>query len=266
MHGRNRSGCRQAARLLVLAAALWISAGPTSAETQWVDHAQFTPFRCRADFPLADFQSMLAELRALKVDLRQTLRLAGAAEPVELFLFRDRNSYRDYIEHYYPGVPLRRALFIKYRGPGMVFAYRSDAIATDLRHEATHALLHSELRSIPFWLDEGLAEYFELPRALRQARHPHLAVVRQNCLDRVVPRLARLEKIDDLKQMGGPEYRDSWAWVHFMLHGPPAARDELLGYLADLKHVRRPEPLSIRLHRRIPHLEERFIEHFTSEP
>ncbi|GIT30210.1 MAG: hypothetical protein Ct9H300mP1_22560 [Planctomycetaceae bacterium] len=32
----------------------------------------------------------------------------------------------------------------------------------DLRHEFTHGVLHSSLKRVPLWLDEGLAEYFEV--------------------------------------------------------------------------------------------------------
>ena len=47
----------------------------------------------------------------------------------------------------------------------LVYTYWGDRIQQDLRHELTHALLHSVLKDVPLWLDEGLAEYFELPPA-----------------------------------------------------------------------------------------------------
>ena len=52
---------------------------------------------------------------------------------------------------------------MKGRGPGKVFAYKSKALPVDVRHEGTHGLLHAALPMVPLWLDEGLAEYFEVP-------------------------------------------------------------------------------------------------------
>ena len=35
--------------------------------------------------------------------------------------------------------------------------------------------------------------------------------------------------------MDRSDYRAAWAWVHFMLHGPVEARDELVRFLADIR-------------------------------
>ena len=35
--------------------------------------------------------------------------------------------------------------------------------------------------------------------------------------------------------MGREEYRESWAWAHWMLKGPPEARAALLAALVDLR-------------------------------
>jgi hypothetical protein len=52
--------------------------------------------------------------------------------------------------------------------------------------------------------------------------------------------------------MEKPEYREAWAWVHFMLHGDPAARKVLLDYLRELRTNATPEPLLPRLKRAVP--------------
>jgi hypothetical protein len=54
----------------------------------------------------------------------------------------------------------------------MVFAYRGEDFETDLRHECTHALLNAALPVVPLWLDEGLAEYFEVLPQSAIARKP----------------------------------------------------------------------------------------------
>jgi hypothetical protein len=73
-----------------------------------------------------------------------------------------------------------------------------------------------------------------------------------------VPGLDKLEKLDDVAAMGKSEYRDSWAWVHFLCQGPAAAHEELVGYLHDLAEQKPAGSLNERLTRRIPSLPAEF--------
>jgi hypothetical protein len=163
---------------------------------------------------------------------------------------------------HHPEAPARRALYMKNGGPGRVFAYRSPEFAVDVRHETTHALLHAALPVVPLWLDEGLAEYFEVPADSRAHDAGHLNSLRWNIRFGLVPKLTTLEHKHELSEMGHREYVFAWAWVHFMLHGPVEAREELVGFLNELQNSIPPEPLSSRLARRLPGLEKRFSQHF----
>jgi hypothetical protein len=232
------------------------------AEDRWPDERQAGPFLCHADFSLADQQAMLTELARLEQDLTSTLQAKPSRESVHLFLFEKRATYQAYLQQHFPKVPYRRALFIKARGPGMVFAWRGDDFDVDVRHESTHALVHAWLPSVPLWLDEGLAEYFEVPHDQRAGRHPHLTAVRTMIRVGELPRLETLEQLEKIDDMGRDEYRDAWAWVHFAVHGPAEANEELLRYLADLEGGGDTGPLSDRLRRRLPDLNRRVIEHF----
>jgi hypothetical protein len=231
---------------------------------RWPDERRAGLFQCHADFPLDSHPNLLDELARLQRDLVRTLEVGETAEPIHLFLFERRSTYDSYLRLHFPEVPERRALFIKERGPGMVFAFRSPEFEVDVRHEGTHALLHAELPMVPLWLDEGLAEYFEVPYADRAFGHPHLAKVRFACRTWLnpPPDLEQLEQLRDLDQMGASEYRAAWAWVHFMLHGSSTAHDELLRYLAEIRAQTPPGQLSQRLRRRIPNLNQEFVEHF----
>ena len=66
------------------------------------------------------------------------------------------------------------------------------------------------------------------------------------------PTLPRLEKLDQVRQMEKPEYREAWAWVYFMLHGDPATRKALLDYLQTLRTNPNPGPLLPRLREVLP--------------
>jgi hypothetical protein len=214
------------------------SGQPTAAaaqQLQWPDQGQAGPFRIHADFPLEPLMPLLQELHQLSADLQQELGVGPPREWIYVFLFRHRSTYDRYVKQHFPQAPARRALFIKQRGPGMVFAYVSDKLAADLRHECTHALLHARLPMVPLWLDEGLAEYFEVPADQRASRNPHHGSVRWAVRLRSLSDIERLESLGDVDAMGRAEYRDSWAWVHFMLHGPPQFRTELQRYLQDIE-------------------------------
>src|SRR5262245_42372396 len=150
----------------------------------------------------------------------------------------------------YPDLPKRRAFFVaqphSVGGPEdlYVYTYWGERIREDLRHELTHALLHSGLKSVPLWLDEGLAEYFELAPEKRGVNASHLDQLRRGS---VQPNLTRLEQLSQVEQMTPAEYRESWAWVHLMLRGQGPAKAALLGYLQQLKTHASPGPLSDRL-------------------
>jgi hypothetical protein len=246
--------------LLVLAHG---TAGPCRGGS-WADERVVWPFVCRADFSLTGWEGLFDDLARLQNDLVRCLGVPAADGPIELYLFRDEESYRRFLGQHFPDVPYRRALYILREGNAMVLAYCSRELPVDLRHECTHALLHATLPLVPLWLDEGLAEYFEVAPSQRAFGSPHLSGVRWSARLGIFSRLDSLEKKADLEEMEGREYRNAWAWAHFMIHGPSEARDELVRFLADIRAQTPPGLLSRRLEQRLPHLESRFAAHFRS--
>lgn len=228
----------------------------------WVDQKVSGPFYCRAEFPLNRMDPLLRELAQLQNDLVRCLGVPPAQEPIELYIFRDKWTYTDYLKQHLPTVPFRRALYVKSQGPGRVLTYWSDEIGTDVRHECTHALLHAVLPVVPLWLDEGLAEYFEVPAEKRSFDNPHLESLRWALRLGTISSMDSLERKATLQEMGKNEYRDAWAWVHFMLHGPQEAHAELGRYLQDLQASVPPGFLSQRVEQRVSGTPQRFTAHF----
>jgi len=235
---------------------------PAYSQQRWPDERKAGRFHCHANFDLTPHKNLLAELSRLEADVLGGLQLGPSRETVHLFLFGNHRTYQQYVKQYFPSAPTRRALFIKSRGPGMVFAYYNREFAIDVRHECTHAILHSVLPHVPLWLDEGLAEYFEEPPAARAAGNPHLRSIKWEVYFAGIRSIANLETLKSLSEMQPAEYRYSWAWVHFMLHGPPEAKAELLRYLAGIQAHAPVGDLSASLRRRIPGLEKRVVAHF----
>jgi hypothetical protein len=248
--------------LLVLVWCLSILSLASPAQAQWPAEISAGNIRCHANFELEPYQELLTEIGALQEDLSEQLGVSPARESIHLYLFHHQSVYKSYLQKYFPEVPYRRALFMKSRGPGMVFAHLNEEFAVDVRHESTHALLHATLPMVPLWLDEGLAEYFEVPREQRAYANPHLGQTKWSARLGLLSKIEQLEQLRKLNDMGRTEYRNAWAWVHFMLHGPPAAHDELMRFLADIEAHVPPGKLSDRLRRRIPNLDRAMAEHF----
>ena len=260
MTGRHPS--RRQALGFGIATALGCLTASNSSAAQWPAEWRHGNLQFHADFHLPSSTPVLADLADLQDAVPRTLHLEVSVEPIHVYLFRAKRTYQGYLKQYFPGVPYRRALFIKQRGPGMVFAYYSDEFAVDLRHEATHAILHTSLPFVPLWLDEGLAEYYEMPPASRIAGHPHLPEVRRQLARRQFPELTLLEDRGELSEMSSADYRDAWAWVHFLLHGPPSVRRGFISYLADIQAHAPPGLLSHRLQLASHRLKPELVEHF----
>lgn len=256
----------EAARDLCLAlaalAVVSLSAQTSPAAEGWVDQRAYGPLVCHADFPLNGLEPLLGEIAQIQQELIRLLEIPPTNERIELLLFHDRSTYRRYLAGRFPNVPYRQALYVRSAGQGTVLAFQSDDLPVDLRHECTHAMLHAVLPMVPLWLDEGLAEYFEVPAAERLNGNPHHSSVKWWMRFGRVPSMATLEAKQSLDDMGRNEYRDSWAYVHFLLNGPPAARAELVAMLRDIRSGTPPGQLSQRLGRLSPDLPGELVEHF----
>lgn len=254
------------AAALAVAMPAGLGAQPTATQSKsksWPEQRQTGNLICHSTFSLERLGPVLADLENLQQDLIAHLGVPRASEPAHAFLFHSRDFYQRYIRQHFPDVGMRQALFIKQgHAPGMIFVYYHRQVSVDLRHESTHALLHGVLPMVPLWLDEGLAEYFESPRADRIDRSSHLRGVRWEARLGRVPDLRDLEGLRKMEEMRASDYRDAWAWTHFMLHGPAAARDELRRFLADIAAHTPPGLLSQRLRHRVPKLQDAYLSHF----
>jgi hypothetical protein len=217
-----------------------------------------------ADFELKRDLPIFKELEALREQVYKELQLPSANALVQVYLFEDKERYERFMRARYPELPRRRAFFIgqpRSVGGGddlMVFTYWGDRIQQDLRHELTHAMLHGVLKDVPLWLDEGLAEYYELPAEWKGINYQHLEPLRRTTFK---PNLERLEELSEVQQMAPPEYREAWAWVHMMMQGEPEARTVLLAYLQQLRTNPKPGPLAPRLAEVHPSLDDALTAH-----
>ena len=94
-----------------------------------------------------------------------------------MYLFPTAERFESFMHVRYPDLPLRRAFFVESDTRLMVYAYWGDRVAEDLRHEVAHGYLHGVVPRLPLWLDEGLAEYFEVPPGMAGLNRPHVELL-----------------------------------------------------------------------------------------
>ncbi len=234
----------------------------SAATGQWPFRKQFGTLVIHADFVPTDYEPLFEELMRLRDQVATQLDIRKSEESIDVYLFSQKSIYERYMRQYFPKLTPRRAMFIKSNSPGNVFAYVSPSLAIDLRHETTHALLHSSLPMVPLWLDEGIAEYFEVPKSQRERGNPYANVTRRDLKWRRPMPVAQLEQLETLEKMGSKEYRQAWSWVHFMLHGPQPARDALREYLHSVQRHEPPPALSQLLSRKLGSPERALAQHF----
>ena len=247
--------------ILTIIVAVGLLALPLSGATGWVDEKELAPYLIRSEFALRDVAELVSDLGDLQADVERLLKLKCEPKEIQIHLFRSRSSYNDYLSKRVPDGTKRQALFVQGTDAGRVYAYRQRDLDTDVRHETTHALLHSALPYVPMWLDEGIAEYFEVSPGLREKHHPHRGELKRAIFVGWKPALEKLEAKREMLDMTGNDYRDAWGVIHFLLHGPPAAREALAAYFEEVQSGKAPTSLSQHLRRRIPNLDQRIIEH-----
>ncbi|MGL4943217.1 MAG: hypothetical protein ACRC46_08495 [Thermoguttaceae bacterium] len=208
----------------------------------------------QADFPIREIESVAREIAMLQEDLLHYLAVPAPREKIDLCIFASSQSYVKFLKSLFPNAPTDRpALFIKRPGePATLLVQRDANFEIDLRHEMTHAILHARIDNVPMWLDEGLAKYLELPREQRPYNNPYLKTVKWQSNLWMTSSMSRLETLKFVDDMGTKEYRDSWAWIHFLIHHSPETHQFLASYLqmlataSDAKRTRVP-PMSREL-------------------
>ncbi len=220
------------------------------------------PIVVYSDFALPAHHRLLEELVLERNELLTKLQLPKSDEPVNVYLFDTEARFREFLERYYPNFPQRRAFFVESDTRLAVYAQWGDRIAEDLRHEVAHGYLHSVVRNLPLWLDEGLAEYAEVPRGREGLNQPHVNLL----LDKLLhfgwkPDLARLERLATASDMTQLDYAESWAWTHWLMEGDPTRRQILQVYLQELRKGESVPPFSVRLHGWFPQPEPLLVAH-----
>ena len=198
-------------------------------------------FLIQADFDLAELEPELRELDRLVVELRRALRLPPMKDRVAVRIFPDEASWREFYRKKFAPAAYREAIYERTNYlldrsgiKGRVYLHRNKYFLEDLRHECSHAVLGATLGSVPIWLDEGVAEYFEAAPDERLHNPEWSARLRKRIETNEFLPIEKLEKLSGVSDMTSVKYCDSWAWVCFMLNDSRETNDALCEYLADV--------------------------------
>lgn len=210
---------------------------------------QTGPYAVYSNFPIGADSAPIRCLHSLESDVTAALGLRVPAEepPVTVYILKDRSAFNHFLKFYFPDLPPRRAFFMAHGQRRAVYTYLGERLEEDLRHEATHALVNAAVGDLPLWLDEGLAEYFEGPSERQGFNPEHAAKLPQDLAAGWRPDLAKLETLKNVRDMSPRDYRESWAWAHYLLNSPSEGKPALLAYLRDVHSTTNPQPLSARL-------------------
>lgn len=218
-----------------------------------------------SDFHLPRHHRLLEELTVRRKDISELLDIPTSDEPINVFLFEDEQQFRSFMTEKHPEFPNRRAFFVKNDTSLNVYAFWGSRVGEDLRHEVTHGYLHSVVPNVPLWLDEGIAEYFEVGRGKGGLNGPHVYQL-SNSFQRGEwkPDLARLESLEYASQLTQQDYAESWLWVHFLLTGDSQTRSIIRDHLQGLIDTGMGGPILPQVKIEFPDCESQLVTHLKS--
>jgi TonB family protein len=177
---------------------------------------------------LESFHQLLGTLAFRRTELPEL--------PIEVLLIGDDATLKQ-LEPEYNGRKIQVAGFYQ-RGEDrdfIVLSGHADPLTNVVYHELSHYFVSRGLNSKPTWLNEGLAEYFAT--ADIHDTEVSLGAIPQDRLQRLrtgtlIP-LKELFTVDlnspyyNESDKAGMFYAESWAFVHYMLHGEHAEQFKL---------------------------------------
>lgn len=242
-----------------------VAARPTSAAAYDPPPTTVGQLVLHADFTLPPEHRMLTELVEERDLICDRLKIPPSQEPIHVHLFAEEATYRQHVSRRFPNFPERRAIFVETDVELSVFAHWGASVAEDLRHEVAHGYLHAAVPNIPLWLDEGLAEFFEVGRGRRGVNRMHVDYLNgQLAVGGWRPNLPRLEQLSATADMKQLEYAESWLWVHFLLESKAADPGVLTDYIAALRTGAPVAPLSERIREKVAQPAAALVEHLKS--
>jgi tetratricopeptide (TPR) repeat protein len=234
----------QLRRLLAAVLCVFFVAAAAGAETRWtmVRSESLTVIGDQSANALRDIALELEQFRAVLGRLSPNGQPAPTA-PTMVYVFGSRKTFEPFL----PAHHGRRASVGGYFQRGVdtnTIALSPDGFSDDapvVFHEYSHLLVGTALRSVPVWLNEGLAEYFSTFRLAQGGKDALIGVPIkahvQLLFDGFIPvrELLAVDQNSALYTEGARRsifYAESWATVHYLMTEVPSGRTLINRYCA----------------------------------
>ncbi len=243
-------------------AVMGVSVARAAEAASWPHEVQWGRFRFLGDRPLGEAKQWAEHLEELAGRMARELELARADAPIAVMVLGNQQILDRYLERYYPEVGGRRSLFLRHQDRSQVFVCRHPGLVEDLRHEVCHALLHLSVPNLPVWIDEGIAEYYEVPDD-SEALHPvHGSRIAWLVRLGHAPSLKAMEQDSFDPGSSTGSYGDAWGWIHFLMTHSEVSRRVLVDHLAAMHAGDDRSTLHQRLERSLGNPRLAFLRHY----
>lgn len=169
---------------------------------------------------VAEFRANLIALHTRMID---ELGAKPTLQPVQVYVYAAPDHYRLALKEIGVDPAGRPAIFLFRNGKSYLFTYDQADLIGKLRHEFAHTVLHSSFTSLPLWLDEGLAEYYESPTGTGQQESYRYMMKTQPRLF-WQPSPQRMAGWTTMRDMRSLEYAEAWSWVNLLMHSNAGQR------------------------------------------
>jgi Tfp pilus assembly protein PilF len=224
---------------------LGFATAATAGEKPWIE-VRSPHFRVITDSSQDDGRQValqFEQMRSVLADTYPTFRLEGGA-PLLILAARDEQTAKSLEPGYWKVKGAKPAGAFHHAWEREYAMVRIDALTHGqldvVYHEYTHTVLHLNMRWIPTWLDEGLAEYYGYTRFERRQifigappppyQMPGYPLIPIETLISVNPGSPYYHDEDKVHRF----YAESWALVHFMMFGPGMDGGKRLNQFAGL--------------------------------
>lgn len=164
---------------------------------------------------------------------------------LQILILKDKKAFFEYSKELLGKVAYEGGYYSEEKGMLFTWDHQLPKDTEELlKHEMTHYFLHQTYDKVPFWLDEGMAEYISKSEVRwgklkgEYPREDYLKMINQAARSGSLIPLGRLITLDDY--LTGHDrtlqYAECWGLVYFFLHDSKKEySSRFFEYLAELK-------------------------------
>jgi tetratricopeptide (TPR) repeat protein len=238
----------------VLLALVRLGGTARAAAPKWIE-LRSANFLLQGDVGERDLRDVARRLEEFRETLSRLLpkaRLSTAA-PTVVLVFGTNKGYEPF-KPLYQGKPMKVTGFFQaghdVNYVTMLLGDREDPYPI-VFHEFTHLMLRATLGDTPLWFNEGLAEFYSSFEVSSDGKHAKVGkMIERHVLllqERFMPLSDVLAADHTSALYNDPKqsymmYAESWAWMHYLLHGAPKRTPQMFEYVSRLRRGTAREP------------------------